>query len=209
MKSCVDSEKNSDWLKHFAIDFVFDCLHVEKIEELLCVISFVEIESKRQKKSFKKKNKKNVVWDLQSISKKSINFERKLCESDSKSFCEERIVWIDDEQKKNNFFRKKNRETQILDDDIILTNFANTVSLIDHYVRVKDFRNVSFRRIQYYEVFKLIRRSVSKLRSRKEKENSSIVSCEFISSLCTWRSMTTSMQIELWGDDCFYWVIAR
>jgi hypothetical protein len=42
MRSCVDSEESSNWLKHFAIDFAFDCLHVEEIEDLLCVISFVE-----------------------------------------------------------------------------------------------------------------------------------------------------------------------
>jgi hypothetical protein len=58
MRFYVDSKKNSDWLKHFAIDFIFDCLHVEKIKELLCVISFVEIESKRQKESSNKKTKK-------------------------------------------------------------------------------------------------------------------------------------------------------
>ncbi len=64
MRFCVDSEENSDWLKHFAIDFVFDCFHVEKIERLLCVISFVEIESKRQKESSKKKNKKRMSFEI-------------------------------------------------------------------------------------------------------------------------------------------------
>jgi hypothetical protein len=64
MRSCVDSEESSNWLKHYAIDFAFDCLHVKKIEELLCVISFVEIESKRQKKSFKKKNKKRMSFEI-------------------------------------------------------------------------------------------------------------------------------------------------
>jgi retron-type reverse transcriptase len=64
MRSCVDSEENSNWLKHFAIDFVFDCLHVKKIEKLLCVISFVEIESKREKESFKKKNKKRMSFEI-------------------------------------------------------------------------------------------------------------------------------------------------
>ncbi len=64
MKSCIDSKKSSDWLKHFAIDFVFDCLHVEEIERLLCVISFVEIESKRQKESSKKKNKKRMSFEV-------------------------------------------------------------------------------------------------------------------------------------------------
>jgi hypothetical protein len=46
------------------IDFAFDCLHVKKIEELLCVISFVEIESERQKESFKKKNKKRMSFEI-------------------------------------------------------------------------------------------------------------------------------------------------
>ncbi len=64
MKSCVDLKKNSDWLKHFAIDFAFDCLHIKKIEELLCVISFVEIESERQKENFKKKNKKRMSFEI-------------------------------------------------------------------------------------------------------------------------------------------------
>jgi hypothetical protein len=64
MRSCVDSKKNLNWLKHFAIDFVFDCFHVKKIEELLCVISFVEIESERQKESSKKKNKKRMSFEI-------------------------------------------------------------------------------------------------------------------------------------------------
>ncbi len=51
-------------MKHFAIDFAFDCLHVKRIEELLCVISFVEIESERQKESFKKKNKKRMSFEI-------------------------------------------------------------------------------------------------------------------------------------------------
>ncbi len=55
MRSCVDSKESSNWLRHFAIDFAFDCLHVEEIEDLLCVISFVETRSERQKESFKKK----------------------------------------------------------------------------------------------------------------------------------------------------------
>jgi hypothetical protein len=64
VRSCVDSKKSSNWLKHFAIDFAFDCLHVKEIEELLCVISFVEIESERQKKSFKKKNKERMSFEI-------------------------------------------------------------------------------------------------------------------------------------------------
>jgi hypothetical protein len=58
MKSCVNLKKSLNWLKHFAIDFAFDCLHVEEIEKLLCVILFVEIESKRQKKALKKERKR-------------------------------------------------------------------------------------------------------------------------------------------------------
>ncbi len=57
-------KKNSDWLKHFAIDFAFDCLHVEKIENLLCVILFVETKSERQKKSFKKKNEEKMSFEI-------------------------------------------------------------------------------------------------------------------------------------------------
>jgi hypothetical protein len=64
MRSCVNSEENSDWLKHFAIDFAFDCLHVEKIENLLCVISFVETRSERQKESSKKKNKERMSFEI-------------------------------------------------------------------------------------------------------------------------------------------------
>jgi hypothetical protein len=64
MRSCVDSEKSLNWLKHFAIDFAFDCFHVEKIEKLLCVISFVEIESERHKESSKKKNKKRMSFEV-------------------------------------------------------------------------------------------------------------------------------------------------
>jgi hypothetical protein len=48
--------------------------------------------------------------------------------------------------------------------------------LIDHYARVKDFRSVSFRRIQYYEISWSIREVVSKLGAREEKKNSSFVS---------------------------------
>jgi hypothetical protein len=95
MRFCVDSKKNSDWLKHFAIDFVFDCLHVKKIKKLLCVISFIEIESKRQKENFKKKNKKKMSFEIfnqyresRSISNESdanliqeISAKRKLFES--------------------------------------------------------------------------------------------------------------------------------
>jgi hypothetical protein len=64
MRFCVDLKKSSNWLKHFAIDFAFDCLHVEKIEKLLCVISFVEIESERQKENFKKKNKERMSFEV-------------------------------------------------------------------------------------------------------------------------------------------------
>jgi hypothetical protein len=141
MRSCVDSEESSNWWKHFAINFAFDCFHVEKIEELLCVISIVETESKRQKKSSKK------FWDFQSISRKSINLERERCESDSRSLCEEKVVWVDVEREKSSFCRRKDRAAQILDDDFISTSFADVVLLIDHYVRVKNFRNISFRRL--------------------------------------------------------------
>jgi small-conductance mechanosensitive channel len=51
-------------LKHFAIDFAFDCFHVKKIEELLCVISFVETESERQKESSKNKNKERMSFEI-------------------------------------------------------------------------------------------------------------------------------------------------
>jgi hypothetical protein len=54
-------------------------------------------------------------------------------------------------------------------------NRFNVVSLIYHYARVRNFRNVSLQQVQYYEVFKSIRRLMSKLRSRKKK-NSSFVS---------------------------------
>jgi hypothetical protein len=64
--------------------------------------------SKTSKNCFLKKEKrKNVVWDLQSISRKSINLERERCESDSKSLCEEKVVWIDVAWKRSNFHRKK------------------------------------------------------------------------------------------------------
>ncbi len=95
MRFYVDSKENSDWLKHFAIDFVFDCLYVEKIEELLCVISFVETESERQKESSEKKNKKRMSFEIfnqyrksRSISNESdtsliqkVSAKRKLLES--------------------------------------------------------------------------------------------------------------------------------
>ncbi len=87
-----------------------------------------------------------------------------------------RTVEIVIASKRNKFDREKARADQIFDDDCIVTNFANVTSLIDHYVRVRNLRNASFRRLQYYEVFKLIRRFVSKLRSREERKNSSFVS---------------------------------
>ncbi len=87
-----------------------------------------------------------------------------------------RIVEIVIASKRNKFDRSEIRTDQIFDDDCIVTNFANIISLIDRYVRVKNFRNISFQRLQYYEVLKSIRRLVSKLRSRKERKNSSFVS---------------------------------
>ncbi len=50
-------------------------------------------------------------------------------------------------REKNSVCHEKDRIIQILDDDFISANLANVVSLIDHHVRVKDFRNVFFRRV--------------------------------------------------------------
>jgi hypothetical protein len=104
MKSCVDSKENSNWLKHFAIDFVFDCLHVEKIEELLCVISFVEIESERQKESFKKRTKKECRL------KSSINIE-KIDQSRTKAM---RIWFKKLLRRKNCLNRRRTKKKQFL-----------------------------------------------------------------------------------------------
>ncbi len=59
----------------------------------------------------------------------------------------------------NDIFRKRDSVCHeedcailILRDDVVSTSVANVTLLIDHYARVKDFRSVSFRRIQYYEI---------------------------------------------------------
>jgi hypothetical protein len=70
MRFCINSEKSLNWLRFFVIDFAFDCLHVEKIKDLLCIISFVETEQKHQKESCKKKKKKRCLL------KSSINIEK-------------------------------------------------------------------------------------------------------------------------------------
>ncbi len=64
MRSCVNSKENSDWLRSFTIDFAFDCLHVKEIEDLLCVILFVETEQKHQKEISKKKKKKRMSFEI-------------------------------------------------------------------------------------------------------------------------------------------------
>jgi hypothetical protein len=83
-KSCVEiieiekkeeKKRNRFCFEFFAIDFVLDCFHVKKIENLQCVVSIIEESQNLQKKSFKKRKKKNVFRSVQSVSKKSINLE--------------------------------------------------------------------------------------------------------------------------------------
>jgi hypothetical protein len=93
------------------------------------------------------KEKKYVFWNLQLISTKSINSRRKRYRTDSKSSCEKRIIEIDISRRKNSVCHEKSRTIQTFNDDFISTSFANAVSLINYYARVKNFWNVSFRRL--------------------------------------------------------------
>jgi hypothetical protein len=62
-------KKNRFCFEFFAIDFVLNYFHVRRIENLQCVASIIEESQNLQKKSFKKKKKKNVFRNVQSISK--------------------------------------------------------------------------------------------------------------------------------------------
>jgi hypothetical protein len=185
-ESCIETieiekkekeRKNSFCFEFFAIDFALNCFRINEIENLWSVVAIIKKIWKYQKIVFKKKKKERMIFGTfnQYRENRSISNESdiKLTHDNLKK---KRIVEIVIASKRNKFDRSEIRTDQIFDDDCIVTNFANIISLIDHYVRVKNFRNISFQRLQYYEVLKSIRRLVSKLRSRKERKNSSFVS---------------------------------
>ncbi len=132
-----EKKRNRFCFESFAIDFVLNCFHVKEIENLQCVVSIIEESQNLQKESFRKK--KNVFRSVQSISRKSINFEWKWYESDSKSSWKKKNVEINISRKKSSVYHEEDRTTQILDDNFIVTNVADVVSLIDHHVRFWDF----------------------------------------------------------------------
>jgi hypothetical protein len=184
-KSCVEvveiEEKEKEKKKRFCfeffvIDFVLSDFRVDRIKNLWSVVSIIDKNRKYQKNKIKKKKKKE-CFSKRLISIEKIDQSRmKMMRVWLKKFLKKKNVKINISRKRSSVCHEEARANQIFDDDIIFTSFANVVSLIDHYARVRNSRSVSFRRLQYYEIFKSIRRLMSRLWSRKKRKNSSFVS---------------------------------
>jgi hypothetical protein len=164
--------KNRFCFEFFEIDFALNCVHVNEIENLRNVVSVIEKIRKYQKISFKEKRKKKMFFETfnQYRENRSISNENDI------NLAKKKLSKSSSHQKKNNICFEWTRADQIFDDDDVFTSFADVASLINHHVLVWDFWNVSFRWIQYHEIFWSICWFVSELRSRKRNKNSSFVS---------------------------------